>query len=108
MPIYEYDCPEHGRFELICTFDQFEDPGECPECGGTFPRALSLPSEPQGDFGTPKKKPGAYKMERYVDERLSGKHKGGALQQAIRETGHKPLTDTPEKLGLKGVRDTYN
>lgn len=105
MPIYEYDCPTHGRFEQIRSFDEFGDPADCAECGTSCERALSMPAPPQGDFGTPRPNKARYGMEKYVDERLSGKDKGGALQETIRRTGHKPATDSPEKLGLKNVGD---
>lgn len=106
MPIYEYNCQDHGRFELLRTFDEFEDPGACGKCGAECERVVSIPGVATGDFGTPKR--AAYKMERYVDRRLSGQDKGGDLQEAIRRTGHKPKTDDPAALGLKNVRDTYN
>lgn len=115
MPIYEYRCPEHGVFEQIRPFSESDETGTCPECEAECGRIISLPAIAQGDFGTTprtvvgglRKSPkSAYRMEKYVDERLSGKNKGGALQEAIRQTGRKPATDDPGSLGLRNVGDS--
>ena len=32
MPLYEYECPEHGRFEKLKPIEErYDQP--CPECG---------------------------------------------------------------------------
>lgn len=111
-PIYEYRCDEHEVFEQIRPFSESDEPGECPECGAVCERIVSLPAVAQGDFGTAGRRSvsgqsgSAYRMEKYVDERLSGKNKGGDLQEAIRRTGHTPRTDDPGPLGLKNVGDS--
>ena len=109
-PIYEADCPEHGVFEEIKSFSESDDPLECPDCAASCERIISLPAVAQGDFGTAGRRSvtgqgkAAYRMEKYVGERLSGKNKGGDLQRAIRETGHKPATDDPGACGLEDVK----
>lgn len=44
MPIYEYRCEEHGKFEEL-----EENPKKhraCPECGGIAARVWSAPGKP--------------------------------------------------------------
>ena len=40
MPIYEYECEEHGVFEEIKSVDS-EPCCECPKCGKKSPRVIS-------------------------------------------------------------------
>lgn len=44
MPIYEFECQEHGVFETTKSLAQARDPAQCPDCGRGAPRILSLPS----------------------------------------------------------------
>jgi putative FmdB family regulatory protein len=43
LPLYEYECPEHGRFELV---RKFSDPPvtTCPQCGKPVQKVLSAPA----------------------------------------------------------------
>jgi putative FmdB family regulatory protein len=43
LPLYEYECPEHGRFELV---RKFSDPPltKCPQCGKPVQKVLSAPA----------------------------------------------------------------
>ena len=43
MPLYEYECPECGRFERI---QKFSDPilTDCPTCGSSVEKLLSAPA----------------------------------------------------------------
>ena len=43
MPLYEYECPKDGRFELI---RRFSDPPlkKCPTCGGRVEKLASAPA----------------------------------------------------------------
>ena len=43
MPLYEYECPKHGRFELIRSFS---DPPlkKCPKCGKPVEKLASAPA----------------------------------------------------------------
>ncbi|MEM6356175.1 MAG: zinc ribbon domain-containing protein [Pseudomonadota bacterium] len=43
MPLYEYECQEHGVFEATRPMAQFDQPCPCPVCGELSPRATSLP-----------------------------------------------------------------
>ncbi|MEL6196813.1 MAG: zinc ribbon domain-containing protein [Pseudomonadota bacterium] len=43
MPLYEYDCAEHGRFEERRPMAEFDQPCACPACGTPAPRATALP-----------------------------------------------------------------
>jgi putative FmdB family regulatory protein len=43
VPLYEYQCPKCGRFELIRKFS--DDPlTECPTCGSEVQKLLSAPA----------------------------------------------------------------
>lgn len=44
MPIYEFECQEHGVFEATKSLAQARHPARCPACGRAAPRILSLPS----------------------------------------------------------------
>jgi putative FmdB family regulatory protein len=43
LPLYEYECPEHGRFELV---RKFSDPPveKCPRCGKPVQKIVSAPA----------------------------------------------------------------
>jgi putative FmdB family regulatory protein len=41
MPIYEYDCPEHGLFEELRPMQRSSEGAPCPTCTGASPRVLS-------------------------------------------------------------------
>ncbi len=43
MPLYEYECPKHGRFDRI---QKFSDPPlkTCPQCGAPVEKLLSAPA----------------------------------------------------------------
>ena len=62
-------------------------------CGGTFYRVPSLPAQAQGDFGTPRKgntkARSSYRMEKYTDERLSGK-RDSELGEQLRRLDREP------------------
>jgi putative FmdB family regulatory protein len=43
VPLYEYQCPNHGRFELIRKFS--DPPVEaCPDCGAPVEKLLASPA----------------------------------------------------------------
>lgn len=45
MPLYEYQCFEHGRFELLLPLSEAERPSVfCAKCRRTSPRVVSLAS----------------------------------------------------------------
>lgn len=43
MPLYEYQCPKCGRFELIRKFSD-EPVTECPTCGSPVQKLASAPA----------------------------------------------------------------
>ena len=43
MPLYEYQCPKCGRFELIRKFSD-EMVTKCPTCGSDVQKLLSAPA----------------------------------------------------------------
>ncbi|MEE2911595.1 MAG: zinc ribbon domain-containing protein [Candidatus Poribacteria bacterium] len=42
MPLYEYKCREHGIFSELATLADSAHPTDCPQCGATSPRILTL------------------------------------------------------------------
>jgi putative FmdB family regulatory protein len=44
MPIYEFECTDHGPFELTRPMAQVRDPAPCPDCGEHGKRLLSAPN----------------------------------------------------------------
>ena len=44
MPIYEFECADHGLFELTRPMARMREPAECPECGEHGKRLLSAPN----------------------------------------------------------------
>lgn len=49
MPIYEYNCKEHGIFETYRPVGLHAHPAPCSECGMLAPRAYSLTQEHKMD-----------------------------------------------------------
>jgi putative FmdB family regulatory protein len=43
MPIYEYVCPKHGKFDRVILTDS-GDSARCPKCGIVSKRILSAPA----------------------------------------------------------------
>ena len=44
MPIYEFECADHGTFELTRSMAQVREPAACPDCGELGKRLLSAPN----------------------------------------------------------------
>lgn len=42
MPIYEYECPKHGRFEMLRSLSE-SDLENCPICKSEVTRVMSAP-----------------------------------------------------------------
>lgn len=71
MPLHEYECRKHGRFEVLCTNPAPESPLEirdgkltvgraegapprvalCPKCGSCCPRLVSAFARTPGRWG---------------------------------------------------------
>jgi putative FmdB family regulatory protein len=41
MPIYEYECQQHGLFEEMRPMQRSSEGADCPECATISPRVLS-------------------------------------------------------------------
>ncbi len=48
MPIYEYECTKHGRFEVL---HRFGSNGACPDCGEKAQRVMSTYSFTFAPYG---------------------------------------------------------
>jgi len=42
MPIYEFECPQHGRFDELRSFSEHAHPAACPICAAKCERVVSL------------------------------------------------------------------
>ncbi len=42
MPVYEYECDNHGRFDELRRLDENQLPADCPICGAACGRVVSL------------------------------------------------------------------
>jgi len=43
MPMYEYECDDHGAFEVLKSLSEYAEPTQCPDCGLEATRLLSAP-----------------------------------------------------------------
>lgn len=41
MPLYEYQCAQHGVFEAMGDMTRSSEPSRCPDCEASAPRILS-------------------------------------------------------------------
>lgn len=44
MPLYEYECVDHGSFTHIRPMAQAKETGTCPVCQGASERTISTPT----------------------------------------------------------------
>lgn len=101
MPVYSYECPKHGRFDLTLPLRKWDEWKPCPECGessqqvvlpqgepGTLPQPIVVHRDEKGNFrfpGAPDAKVPKHfekvelktikeveKFEREVNQRLRG------------------------------------
>jgi len=50
MPVYEFECPEHGRFQEIIGYDKFVRVHKCPKCRIKARLVPSIPARHVVDF----------------------------------------------------------
>jgi putative FmdB family regulatory protein len=43
VPVYEYECNEHGLFETLRPLSEYDQPSPCPSCDNASLRVLSVP-----------------------------------------------------------------
>jgi putative FmdB family regulatory protein len=44
VPLYEYECREHGVFDLVRSLSDWKSRGRCPRCENEAERILSAPA----------------------------------------------------------------
>ena len=120
MPLYEYQCPKCGRFELIRKFSD-EALTKCPTCGSDIQKLLSAPaiqfkgtgwyitdyaksgkSEPKSDGGKSAKSDSSSKSEGSKSEggksegskSDSGKDAGSSSSASSSSSESKPAAST--------------
>ncbi|MFT3733655.1 MAG: zinc ribbon domain-containing protein [Rhodocyclaceae bacterium] len=52
MPLYDYECPRCGSFELMRSISTRDDSAHCPDCGTQASRLVGVPSYALMDAGT--------------------------------------------------------
>ena len=52
MPIYEYECLNHGRFEMVRSYEDRDANKSCPTCGAPSRRVMSVPAKSVVPGGT--------------------------------------------------------
>lgn len=82
MPVYEYECTDHGVFEQLRALAESAEPGLCPRCESAAPRVLSVPRL----SGMPRATRIAH--ERNERSRHEPRHTHGGVEQ--RAVGEKP------------------
>lgn len=48
MPLYTYDCADHGVFKDWSSMSESDRPGTCPICAALAPRAMARPMLAKG------------------------------------------------------------
>ncbi len=90
MPLYEYECPDHGHFERYLPFSEYDKPQTC-ECGKPSKKLISLPSvfvSPDVCYDSPiDGRPITSKKQRLEDMARSGcvEYDSGIKQDAQRK-----------------------
>lgn len=51
MPLYDFECPHCGSFEVMRSIARRDEPAHCPDCGTQASRLVSLPSYALMDSG---------------------------------------------------------
>ena len=49
MPLYTYDCRDHGIFREWSSMSESDRPRACPDCGEAAPRAMARPMLKKSD-----------------------------------------------------------
>ena len=77
MPLYEYSCSEHGRFDYVKSIhDPTFREAPCPSCGTTCEKVLSVPQHRIHTLDLQSKLPKgadahyAVKQKKYVEEQI--------------------------------------
>jgi putative FmdB family regulatory protein len=104
VPLYEYECDEHGhRFEVI---QKFSDPPVevCPTCGGHVHKVISSPAfqfKGSGWYVTDyaKKDSGGGKGSSESAEKQKSESKETTTSSTDKDSGTKKTDSTPEKSG---------
>jgi putative FmdB family regulatory protein len=95
LPLYEYECPEHGRFELV---RKFSDPPveKCPKCGKPVQKIVSAPAiqfKGSGWYITDyAKKSGAESKDGKGKTEGGGKEASSATDSASKDSSSKDAT----------------
>jgi putative FmdB family regulatory protein len=104
LPLYEYECPEHGRFELVRKFSDLPVT-KCPQCGKTVQKILSAPAiqfKGSGWYITDyAKKSGGESKDGKGKAEGGGKEAGGTKESASNDSSSKDATKSTTTTGEK-------
>jgi putative FmdB family regulatory protein len=105
LPLYEYECPEHGRFELV---RKFADPPltKCPQCGKKVEKVLSAPAfqfKGTGWYVTDYAKKSGGESKDGKGKAEGGKEGSGGKESSSKDSSSK---DSPSKETAKSTSTT--
>ena len=103
MPIYEYECPEHGVWELLSphVFVPIEQDIRCPECGRISRRIVSAPARTPGRWGY---------TNAYDDPVLGHVKNSMDYERKLKERNLVPVEDVREQTtrNIRHQQEEYN
>ena len=121
MPLYEYQCPNDGRFEVI---RKFSDPPltACPTCGAEIQKLASAPAiqfkgtgwyitdyarkSGGGDGAKSSSESGAKEGSKDSGSKDAGSKDSGSKDSGSKDSGSKDSSSTPSKTASKDTAAT--
>jgi putative FmdB family regulatory protein len=89
MPVYEYECTDHGVFEALTPLARYSEPSPCPSCEHASPRVISTPhlaSMPRANYVAHERNERS-RHEPRLSKRAAAKPQDPAQRPALR-AGH--------------------
>jgi putative FmdB family regulatory protein len=106
MPIYVYECPDHGTCDVLVRTFKVDEAHLCPECGEEMVNVLTAPAvinierdwnEKANDYQTH----GPYHQAKSQLENIK-------RQQAERGEPNTPITEEAIQVGAKAIDEQAN
>tara|TARA_R100000664_G_scaffold3143_6_gene7306 strand:+ start:2062 stop:2532 length:471 start_codon:yes stop_codon:yes gene_type:complete len=82
MPLFDYFCGEHVHEALFLPKEEVPDSIECPQCGRTAIKQLSIPASTPGRWGD---QTGKYGVDGFYDRGLGARYQTSMQREAIME-----------------------
>jgi hypothetical protein len=80
MPLFDYFCGEHVYEELLLPSEEVPDSIECPTCGKTATKQVSIPAHTPGRWGD---QTGKYGVNGFYDRGLGARYQTSMQREAI-------------------------